>query len=427
MQASSVSPSLSSVSLRSLSTSASSPGGALRAEGSEEDGRESVCGLSPDAPALAYQVLESRARPVRRDAPALLVVHGLLGSKRNMRSFAALLNSPKIVAVDLRNHGESPWRDSMRVSDLGHDLVHMLHSKPDLFSPPSSLSPLSSSLDSSGAVPRSAGDVVLIGHSLGGLAAMYAALQAPRHACGTGTECTRVKGLVVLDIAPADYSQSRHDAQPITSKQVVSILCDLPMSAFDDKLQLERTLGATDPPLPPAMVKWLMTAVKERREKKPASSPWRETGRPSRTADKTLKKDEKVALAWEMNLQAIKRMLQTKQLRWPSEDFGSRGASDGSVDSPDNETVEREATEGEASGGEGNAGGEKHTRAVFDGPVLFVKGANSQYVDLKRDWEAILRYFPRAKHRTVQNAGHWLHAEQPVQTAEFINEFLQQL
>ncbi|KEP61551.1 UNVERIFIED_CONTAM: hydrolase, alpha/beta fold family protein [Hammondia hammondi] len=356
-----------------------------------------------------------------------------------MRSFSALLNSPKIVAVDLRNHGDSPWRDQMRISDLGHDLLYMLHSKPDLFSP-SSLSsspppPASSSALSSSSLPSARReacgerrDVVFVAHSLGGLAAMYAALRAEEAFRGREA-LPRVKGLVVLDIAPVDYSGSRQVQQPISSQTVVNLLCDLPMSAFEDRRQLERTLGAADPPLPRGMIQWLMTAVRERREKKPldgGNSAWRATGRPSRTADKTLKKDEKIALEWKMNLHAIKQMLKTKQLRWPSEEFDAErgrrclsGCRDTAADTA--AAAEREL------GGSTTEAGEQRDAHAFEGPVLFLRGSNSQYIDVKRDWGTILRYFPNAERRTVQNAGHWLHAEQPVQTAELINQFLAKL
>ncbi|MBT8146963.1 MAG: alpha/beta fold hydrolase [Gammaproteobacteria bacterium] len=49
---------------------------------------------------------------------------------------------------------------------------------------------------------------------------------------------------------------------------------------------------------------------------------------------------------------------------------------------------------------------------IFDKPVLFVKGDNSNYIE-KEDWPAIERLFPAARIKTVMGAGHWLHAEKP--------------
>ena len=48
----------------------------------------------------------------------------------------------------------------------------------------------------------------------------------------------------------------------------------------------------------------------------------------------------------------------------------------------------------------------------FDGPVLFVRGAHSDYVpaDTKTEFSPL---FKRIQMVTVKNAGHWLHQEQP--------------
>jgi len=51
------------------------------------------------------------------------------------------------------------------------------------------------------------------------------------------------------------------------------------------------------------------------------------------------------------------------------------------------------------------------TRA-FDGPALFLRGAQSDYV-LQKDEAAIRVLFPRADIVTIEDAGHWVHAEQP--------------
>lgn len=45
-------------------------------------------------------------------------------------------------------------------------------------------------------------------------------------------------------------------------------------------------------------------------------------------------------------------------------------------------------------------------------PILFIKGSQSDYID-KRDEEAIKIFYPEAKIAVVENAGHWVHAEQP--------------
>jgi pimeloyl-ACP methyl ester carboxylesterase len=59
----------------------------------------------------------------------------------------------------------------------------------------------------------------------------------------------------------------------------------------------------------------------------------------------------------------------------------------------------------------------------FTGPALFVRGANSDYV---RDsaWQTILDKFPAAVQKTIANAGHWLHAEQPELVIAALKDFL---
>jgi pimeloyl-ACP methyl ester carboxylesterase len=50
--------------------------------------------------------------------------------------------------------------------------------------------------------------------------------------------------------------------------------------------------------------------------------------------------------------------------------------------------------------------------APYDGPVLWVAGADSRYVQPRND-EAMRRLFPRTRKVVVKDAGHWVHAQQP--------------
>ncbi len=50
--------------------------------------------------------------------------------------------------------------------------------------------------------------------------------------------------------------------------------------------------------------------------------------------------------------------------------------------------------------------------ARYQGPVLFIKGGDSQYI-LPEHRSAIAHYFPAAKAHVINGAGHWLHAEKP--------------
>lgn len=104
--------------------------------------------------------------------PPLLILHGLFGSGRNWRGIAdAMASTHRVLAVDLRNHGESPWTGSMSYLDMARD-VHALIVREQL------------------------GQPLVIGHSMGGKTAMALALMYP--------EC--VGQLTVVDIAPVSYS-----------------------------------------------------------------------------------------------------------------------------------------------------------------------------------------------------------------------------
>lgn len=61
--------------------------------------------------------------------------------------------------------------------------------------------------------------------------------------------------------------------------------------------------------------------------------------------------------------------------------------------------------------------------APFYGKSLFIRGSLSHYV--KDDYfEAIYDLFPKAEIITLEGAGHWLHAEKPVEYAEMVLNFL---
>ncbi|MEX0287474.1 MAG: alpha/beta fold hydrolase [Flavobacteriaceae bacterium] len=57
---------------------------------------------------------------------------------------------------------------------------------------------------------------------------------------------------------------------------------------------------------------------------------------------------------------------------------------------------------------------------LYHGPALFLRGDRSEYIS-NSDLPEIKRHFPEASLDTVQNAGHWLHADNP---AEFFKKSL---
>ena len=59
----------------------------------------------------------------------------------------------------------------------------------------------------------------------------------------------------------------------------------------------------------------------------------------------------------------------------------------------------------------------------FDGPTLFLSGANSDYVT--RDSRAVIKeMFPNARFAKIPGAGHWLHADQPRAFEAAVRTFL---
>lgn len=55
--------------------------------------------------------------------------------------------------------------------------------------------------------------------------------------------------------------------------------------------------------------------------------------------------------------------------------------------------------------------------------ALFVRGGNSDYIQ-QEDYPLILNTFPNAKFRTIENASHWVHADQPDKLCRALSEFL---
>ena len=103
--------------------------------------------------------------------PPLLVLHGLFGSGSNWRGVARhLAGSHTVHCVDLRNHGASPWADSMGYCEMADDVLQLCD-RLGLKSP------------------------AVMGHSMGGKTAMALALRHPQ----------RVGRLIVVDIAPVSY------------------------------------------------------------------------------------------------------------------------------------------------------------------------------------------------------------------------------
>ncbi|RVT86555.1 alpha/beta fold hydrolase [Rhodobacteraceae bacterium CCMM004] len=104
-------------------------------------------------------------------ATPILIAHGLFGSARNWGAIAKRLSEDReVTAVDMRNHGASPRDPDHSYPALAGDLAGVIDGRADV-----------------------------IGHSMGGKAAMALALLHPE----------KVRRLVVADIAPAAYGHTQ--------------------------------------------------------------------------------------------------------------------------------------------------------------------------------------------------------------------------
>jgi pimeloyl-ACP methyl ester carboxylesterase len=60
---------------------------------------------------------------------------------------------------------------------------------------------------------------------------------------------------------------------------------------------------------------------------------------------------------------------------------------------------------------------------LYTGDALFIRGGRSNYI-LDPDIDDIMEIFPIAKLETIEEAGHWLHAEKPLEFYNIVEEYL---
>lgn len=137
--------------------------------------------------------------------PPLVILHGLFGSRRNWATVAhRLAEGRRVLAADLRNHGDSPWDELHDYPSLADDVATLVEDV-------------------------EAGPAAVLGHSMGGKAAMMLALSRP----------DLVERLVVVDIAPA-----RSAATPV---ELVRALRSVPLERFSRRADVKDALAADIP------------------------------------------------------------------------------------------------------------------------------------------------------------------------------------
>jgi len=149
--------------------------------------------------------MKLRAVQTGEGNPPLVLLHGLFGSARNFgavqREFA---RHRRTIALDLRNHGASPHAADMRYASMAADVLETMA---DLAALPA----------------------VVLGHSMGGKAAMQMALLRP----------DAVQRLIVADIAPVPNPP---DLLPIAEAMMA-----LPLAPGMTRAQADAALAHTVP------------------------------------------------------------------------------------------------------------------------------------------------------------------------------------
>ncbi|MEO1773910.1 MAG: alpha/beta fold hydrolase [Pseudomonadota bacterium] len=135
----------------------------------------------------------------------LVIAHGLFGQGRNFASIAKRLSAERpVVTVDMRNHGDGPHDPAMSYEAMAADLATVLEGI--------------------------GGATVLLGHSMGGKAAMAMALTRP----------DLLAGLIVADIAPVAYDHQEHGS-------IIEAMQALELSAVTRRSDADRALAAQIP------------------------------------------------------------------------------------------------------------------------------------------------------------------------------------
>jgi pimeloyl-ACP methyl ester carboxylesterase len=143
------------------------------------------------------------------DGPPVVLLHGLFGAARNFGAVQRALGTRfRVIALDMRNHGTSPHGADMRYPTQAADVLE--------------------TLDALNALPAA-----VIGHSMGGKAAMAVALTHP----------SAVGRLLVSDIAPVAYEHG--------NTAIAEALQAIPLSVAMTRARADATLATSidDPSL----------------------------------------------------------------------------------------------------------------------------------------------------------------------------------
>ena len=131
----------------------------------------------------------------------LVVVHGLYGSSDNWINIGKrLAEKHTVYMIDQRNHGRSPFANSHTFDDMRNDLEEFFEK-------------------------HNIEKATLLGHSMGGKAAMWFALDFPE----------KVEKLVIADIAPKDYLLLKEDSQFYLHQNILLAMMEIDFSKIKSR------------------------------------------------------------------------------------------------------------------------------------------------------------------------------------------------
>ena len=134
------------------------------------------------------------------EGPPLVILHGLFGMLDNWKSIGTQLSKDfSVYLVDIRNHGRSPHSPTHTYADIASDLNQWMEDQ-WLY------------------------EATLIGHSMGGKAAIQYAYDYPEH----------LEKLVVVDIVPKTYSGGH--------ETIIEALQSIPIDEVTSRSEVEERL-----------------------------------------------------------------------------------------------------------------------------------------------------------------------------------------
>ncbi len=241
----------------------------------------------------------------------LLILHGLFGTLDNWQTMARqYAQTHQVYLIDMRNHGRSPHTDDFSYQLMSDDLAEFIDQ-------------------------QNLTSAQVLGHSMGGKAAMNLALEHP----------TKVSKLLIADIAPKAY--------PPHHEEIIAGFRSIDLATLESRQDADDQLAQRIPDLGTRL--FLL---------------------------KNLYRKEDNSYGLRLNIDAIENNLENVLSNITSE-------------------------------------------TPFNKPTLFIRGGQSRYIKPEQDMEQIKTLFPQAQLETIEDTGHWLHAEKPDEFFRISMQFLQ--